>query len=253
VALDNARLYEDRERVVRALQETLLPPALPDIAGLDVAARYRVAEGGIDIGGDFYDVFPLPGDAWAVVVGDVSGKGPSAAAVTGMVRHALRAVALSEPSPARVLAATNAALGAQVADSRFCTAVLLHVEAHGRGARVVAANAGHPRPFRYTAGGSASLVEAQGTLLGVVDDPVLTDVAIDLAPGDALILVTDGVTEARRGNDQFGEQGVLDCLSAVGPGATAAQLAAAVVDAAAAHAGGDTDDDTAVVVVKADA
>ncbi len=89
VALDNARLYEDRERVVRALQETLLPPALPDIAGLDVAARYRVAEGGIDIGGDFYDVFPLPGDAWAVVVGDVSGKGPSAAAVTGMVRHAL--------------------------------------------------------------------------------------------------------------------------------------------------------------------
>jgi serine phosphatase RsbU (regulator of sigma subunit) len=129
----------------------------------------------------------------------------------------------------------------------------LHVEAHDRGARVVAANAGHPRPFRYTADGSASLVEAQGTLLGVVDDPVLTDVAIDLAPGDALILVTDGVTEARRGNDQFGEQGVLDCLSAVGPGATAARLAAAVVDAAAAHAGGDTDDDTAVVVVRASA
>ena len=253
VALDNARLYAERERVVRALQETLLPPALPDIAGLDVAARYRVAEGDIDIGGDFYDVFPLPNEAWAVVVGDVSGKGPSAAAVTGLVRHALRAVALSEPSPARVLAATNAALGAQVADSRFCTAVLLHVEAHDGGARVVAANAGHPHPFLYTAGGSASMVEAQGTLLGVVDDPALTDVAIDLAAGDALILVTDGVTEARRGTDQFGEQGVLDCLSLVGPGASAARLAAAVVDAATAHAGGDTDDDTAVVVVRAEA
>ena len=121
------------------------------------------------------------------------------------------------------------------------------------GARVVAAERGHPRPFRYTADGSASMVEAQGTLLGVVDDPVLTDVAIDLAAGDALILVTDGVTEARRGTDQFGEQGVLDCLSLVGPGASAARLAAAVVDAAAAHAGGDTDDDTAVVVVRASA
>jgi len=82
---------------------------------------------------------------------------------------------------------------------------------------------------------------------------VLTDVAVDLAPGDALILVTDGVTEARRDNEQFGEQGVLDCLASVGPGATAASLASAVVDAATAYAGGDTDDDTAVVVVRASA
>ena len=251
IAFDNARLYEERAVVVRALQATLVPPTLPTIRGVDLAAAYRVAEGGIDIGGDFYDAFPLAEPTYAVVIGDVSGKGPSAAAVTGLVRQSLRALAPREDTPSGALAASNGVLIGQVDDTRFCTAVLGYVTPTVLGVNVVVANAGHPRPYLFTADGVASVVAVQGTLLGVVADIELADVRVDLGPGDALVMVTDGVTEARDGGDELGESGLIAGLARCPVGADAQSMADAIVALAVDYSEGTVRDDVAVLVIRA--
>ena len=251
IAFDNARLYEERAVVVHALQATLVPPALPTIHGVDLAASYRVAEGGIDIGGDFYDAFPLTQPTYAAVIGDVSGKGPSAAAVTGLVRQSLRALAPREDRPSGALAASNGVLIDQVDDTRFCTAVLAYVTPTAEGVTVVVANAGHPRPYVFTADGAASVVEVQGTLLGVVADIELTDVRVDLGPGDALVMVTDGVTEARDGGDELGEAGLLAGLERCPVGSDAQSMADAIVALTVDYSEGTVRDDVAVLVIRA--
>lgn len=245
VALDNARLFADRAAVVHSLQETLIPPALPSIEGIDLAARYQVAVADGDIGGDFYDVFPLEDGSTFVVIGDVSGKGPSAAAVTGVVRQILRAVTLHDPRPAAALAAANQVLTPQFGDTRFCTAMAVHIE----GTTVTISNAGHPLPYRISAGHAEEVVEAQGMLLGVVDDPALHDVVVELARGEALVLVTDGLTEARRGGQEFGEGALLECLGSIPAGSDAATIADTLVSAAESYAETPITDDLAVVVI----
>lgn len=245
VALDNAGLLADRTAAVHSLQETLIPPALPHIEGIDLAARYQVAQSGSDIGGDFYDVFPLDDGSTFVVIGDVSGKGPSAAAVTGVVRQILRAVALHEPTPAAALAAANRVLTPQFDDSRFCTAMVARVD----GTTVTIANAGHPLPYLVRGGSAEAVSEARGTLLGVVDEPALHDVVVELAPGEALVMVTDGLTEARREDREFGEGALLECLGSIPAGSTAATIADALVAAAENYAEETIADDLAVVVI----
>lgn len=244
VALDNARLFADRSAVICALQENLLPPMLPTLPSVDLAARYRVAHSGEDIGGDFYDVVPVEG-ADMVVIGDVSGSGPSAAAVTGVVRQTLRAVARYECQPAAALAAANRIVTPQLDDARFCTAAAVRID----GSTLTVANAGHPLPYLLRRTGPIEVADARGMLLGVVDDPELHDVAVDLEPGDALVLVTDGVTEARRGDQEFGEGPLLDCLASLRHGASAAEIADTLVDAATDYADGSIADDLAVVVI----
>jgi PAS domain S-box-containing protein len=222
-AIDTAVLFDSRTEVARALQQTLLPPALPEIPGIDLWADYRVAEAGIEIGGDFYDVFETS-DGWNVVLGDVCGKGPAAAAVTGLFRHTLRAVApgLGIDGPAAVLTATNDAILDQIDDTRFATAVLVSLTP-GRGrATAAVACGGHPRPLLLRADGSVERVEATGTLLGVLPSPPLQEVEVALGPGDALVLYTDGVTEARDGPDQFGEGRLISSLEGA-TGITAAR------------------------------
>jgi PAS domain S-box-containing protein len=252
MAVDNARLFESRSRVARALQQTLLPPALPDIPGAEVAARYRVARGGIEIGGDFYDLFEQSDGVWVMVIGDVCGKGPEAAAVTGLFRHTLRAAAVRQPSPAGVLRLTNDAILGQIDDTRFCTAVMLRLRpepAHGRAQATVACG-GHPRPIVVRASGEAEPIGEGGTLLGVLPEPALVDVSFTLGPGDAVVLYTDGVTEARRDDELFGEARLLRVLAgAVDAGAaTAAELADAVGSAVDRFQGGVANDDTAILV-----
>lgn len=251
VALDNARLYADRVAVVRSLQETLIPPALPEVPGLELAARYRVAEGGIDIGGDFYDVFPLAGQKVALVIGDVSGKGPSAAAVTGVVRQALRTSACYEHGPAAALAAVNDVLIPQIAETRFCTALLAWAEVLDEGVTLMVANGGHPRPCLVRRSGEAEIVPVQGTLLGVVQQVELADAVVLLGPGDSLVMVTDGVTESRSDGAELGEDGLVALLAGVGPGASADEIADAVVAGAARFAHGEVRDDLAVLVIRA--
>jgi PAS domain S-box-containing protein len=254
LAIDNARLFHSRSRVARSLQAALLPPALPHIAGLELAARYQVAEADVAIGGDFYDVMELAAGQWGVVVGDVCGRGPDAAALTGLVRHSVRAAAVRETQPSRVLAQTNAAVLDQIDDAKFCTAAYLRLtparEASTGSVALLASSAGHPRPVVVRTTGSAEFLECAGTLLGVVPDPELVDVHAELAPGDALVLYTDGVTEARNEGQQFGEERLLEMLGGLA-GSTADEIAgglAAAVDSFRRSAS----DDTAILVIRAE-
>ena len=252
-AMDNARLFESRSQVARALQQTLLPPTLPNIPGAEMAVRYRVAADGIDIGGDFYDAFPLADGAWAVSIGDVCGKGAGAAAVTGLFRHTLRAVATAESSPAKILRATNDVILGQIEDTRFCTAVLMTVRPHDDGLTVTVCCAGHPRPIVVRASGEVARVDVAGTLLGVLPEPVLMEVDLRLEVGDAVVLFTDGVTEARSGPEQFGDERLTATLE------EAARVGVADADQLAGHLERAVDDfrdarvgdDLAIVVLRA--
>jgi serine phosphatase RsbU (regulator of sigma subunit) len=192
-ALENARLYRDRDHVARTLQQGLLPPRLPDVPFADSAALFRPAERGQEIGGDFYDLFEVGAGRWLAVVGDVCGKGAEAATLTGMVRHTIRSVGdIRRPSDA--LAFVNRALLRAELDGRFCTvaAVLLEPD-DGDGARAMVSVAGHPLPQVLTTDGRVQRVGRHGTLLGVTANVQLHDEQIRLAPGDALVMYTDGL------------------------------------------------------------
>jgi serine phosphatase RsbU (regulator of sigma subunit) len=250
LAFDNARLFELQSEVARALQQTLLPPALPTIAHLELAARYRVAGGGMDIGGDFYDVFQVENGEWMLVVGDVCGKGPAAAAVTGLFRNTLRAVAAREKSPSTILRDTSDTILGQIDDSRFCTAALVRVQASPGRATFRLACGGHPRPIVLRRDGSVERIEAAGTLLGVLPDPSLPEVSIELEAGESFVLYTDGVTEARGpGGELFGEARLLEVLRSVG-GGTAAEIADRIRAAVDKFQAGPPSDDRAIVVAK---
>lgn len=257
MAVDNARLFESRSRVAATLQHALLPPALPVIAGIEVQARYRVAESetgvgdGLAIGGDFYDLFEVGDGAWAAVVGDVCGKGTEAAALTGLLRHTVRAAAVGGGSPSAVLGVTNDAIAAQIDDSRFCTAVLARLEPIPAGVAVSVASGGHPAPVVLRAGGGLEVVPALGTLLGVVTDPSFTDVRLTLGPGDSLVLFTDGVSEARRGSEEFGEHRLLEVLAEVA-GAGVDRVIDHLVAALDEFRDGRASDDSVVLVLRAD-
>ena len=199
IALENADRFHERDRVAAALQETLLPPLLPFVSGVDLAARYRATTPEVSVGGDFYDVFRV-GDRWAAVIGDVCGTGPEAAAVTGIARYTVRALAGSTSSPGATLLALNDALLQQRSERRFLTALHLLFSVVDTASTSTSPAAGHPPPVLLRADGSASLLdEPKGMLLGVFDDADVDDGTVHLDPGDSLVLFTDGVVEARLG------------------------------------------------------
>lgn len=249
LAVENGRLYAARNRVARSLQDALLPPSMPKVAGLELAARYQVADADVEIGGDLYDVIRLGARTWGLVIGDVCGRGPDAAALTGLVRHTLRTAVLAEHQPAAVLAQANEAMLQQIDDSRFCTVAYAQVEVRDGGASVTVASAGHPRPVLVRADGRVELLPCEGTLLGVLPDLHLDQLQVALDPGDALVLYTDGVTEARQGAHQFGDERLVEALRAVA-GGTADDLASGLDDAVRAFRG-RAHDDTAILVARA--
>lgn len=250
LAVDNARLFESRSAVARTLQRSLLPPALPKISGVDIATRYRVAGGEIEIGGDFYDLFEVGGGAWAVIIGDVCGKGTVAAALTGLFRHTVRAAAVRETAPSQILRFTNQIILHQIEDTRFCTAAMLRVEPGHTGLAITASCGGHPLPLVLRNDGTVERVEAAGTLIGVVADPTLHDVELLLDPGEAIVLYTDGVTEARRGSELFGERRLMDVLTGH-QDLDAFALTDLVESAVENFQGADAADDTAILVLRA--
>jgi len=221
LAVDNARLFAERTDAARQLQENLLPPGLPDLPGFELAARYRAAGSGSDVGGDFYDVFPIGANAWLLAIGDVQGKGPRAAAVTGLARYTIRAAATRGGDAADVLTALNDALLREEGGRRFLTLVYATLQLDGAAPSIRLANAGHPRPFVVRAGGAAEPVGDHGLLLGVAPDLGLAETSVDLQPGDAFVLYTDGVIEARvPDGEQLGEEGLARVLErCVGCGA----------------------------------
>jgi serine phosphatase RsbU (regulator of sigma subunit) len=248
LALDNSFQFESRSRMLDSLQSTLTPRALPGPGLLVFAARYQAADPHAAVGGDFYDVIDLGEGGWGAVVGDICGRGHDAAALTGLVRHSVRAAVVNDPRPRPVLHQTNAAVVTQLDDFRFCTATYVHSVPHGDGVRVAASSAGHPRPVVVRAGGGAHLLDCGGVPLGVVADPDLTEAEVVLRPGDALVLYTDGVTEARNPAGLFGEDRLLDVLGAAA-GRTADAIAGALDEAVRAHRAG-SDDDLAILVIQ---
>lgn len=259
-AVANAKLFAERSHVARSLQASLLPPALPRPPGVDFGASYAAAGEGLDVGGDFFDVFAV-GTSWMVVVGDVRGKGVDAAAVTGLARHTIRSRSLSDPSPRAVLQHLNDLLLRAEADRaaaqgaawdlepRFCSVVAMALEQIATGWKATICVAGHPLPLLRRPDGSVEPVGVTGDVLGVFADVNLSDCVVELEPGDAVVAFTDGIVERHRGPTQFGEEGVSRVLNGAGA-ASAAELAARVQDAARAFVDGQPDDDMAVVVVR---
>jgi PAS domain S-box-containing protein len=249
MAVDNARLFAERAYIARTLQQSLLPAELPDIPGIEAAARFRPTGQGNEVGGDFYDLFESGGRGWTVVMGDVCGKGPDAAAVTALARYTLRAAAMRERLPSRSLALLNEAMLRQRDDRRFCTVAYAYLEPMSEGARIGFASGGHPLPLLLRADGSVQAVGEPGSLLGVLPDPTFEDRSLSLAPGDALVFYTDGVIEGRGSNGPLDEMGLVQLVaSCAGDGADA--IAARVEDAAVTAQDGSPRDDIAVLVLR---
>jgi PAS domain S-box-containing protein len=256
IAVEHARVHRDRSTIAATLQAALLPPSLPAIAGLELAARFRAAGGGTTVGGDFYDVWPLPGEprAWMIVMGDVTGKGPEAAAITALARYTMRTAALYERDPSRVLERLNHALLHDADKRRLCTAVVVRVVPHdgdgGAQADITVATAGHPLPMRVTPDGRLDEIGSPGTLLGAFEPGHWSDVDARLGPGEALVLYTDGVTDARGDADRFGIERLERVVAATG-GASADAVAARIDQALIAFQSDEQQrDDIALLVLR---
>jgi PAS domain S-box-containing protein len=249
LALDNARLYEDQRRIARTLQRSLLPPDLPVAPGLDVAARFSPMGDGNEVGGDFYDMFAA-GESWIAVIGDVCGKGAAAAALTSLARHGLRTLGRHDPVPSDALAQLNEVIVAERGlEPRFSTVAYARLRVEGEAVAVTVASAGHPLPLVVRADGRVEVLGTPGSLLGPFATVRIHDRSGALRPGDAVVLYTDGLTEARREGELFGE-GRLRALLSAHAGASAADVAAAIEEAVVAFHGGPLADDLAVLVVR---
>jgi PAS domain S-box-containing protein len=225
--IENARLYNERSAIADTLQRSLLPEALPDIPGIDVAARFRPAGDRALVGGDFYDVFPSGDGVWTAVIGDVAGKGTEAAALTALARHTLYATALREPSPASNLVLLNEAMLHRTrGPGAFCTVICARLRPRDGAIAVTLASGGHPPPLILRADGTVERVELPGTLVGALAEADFEDRELTLARGELLLLYTDGAVELRRSDLGFGEDQLVAVLRE-----TAGQPAEAVVDA----------------------
>ena len=250
LAVDGARRFTERSYVAMKLQDALLPRSLPEIPGIDLGVRYTPAGSGVDVGGDFYDVFDTGDGAWGVVIGDVVGKGVEAAALTGVARHTLRALALHDRRPEALLDGLNRALLQEAGEERYCTACYVRIVPVRGGAHdATIALAGHPEPVVLRADGTTEEAGRPGTLLGAFDNVRLESATVRLQPGDALVLYTDGVTERHRDDDFFDTEGLRTLLSALA-GRGAGEVAAEIERAVVAFDTATTRDDLAVVVIR---
>jgi phosphoserine phosphatase RsbU/P len=238
--------------LVTTLQRSLLPPALPAVPGLQAAAHYHFASLN-EVGGDFYDLFALGAGRWGVFLGDVCGKGAEAAAVTSMIRYTLRAAAVYDPDPGAVLSTLNAALHEEYErdSGRFCTAVFGLLSRDGDSFILTLASGGHPAPLLIQAGAASYYPVRGGPFIGVFDDAVFTATTIVLAPGDTLLLYTDGLIDARtdEARERFGEEALAAFAAGLGDGG-ATLVVNAIIDLLDGFGDG-LDDDVAVLALSA--
>lgn len=214
VAIANARLYGRERTIARTLQRSLRPGALPEVPGLAAAVRFHPAGDGVELGGDFYDLYRARDGGWAALIGDIQGKGPEAAAATALARHTLRAAATYEHRPSGVLSLLHKALQEQLGDGRFCTVAYAHLQVVPGHVRLELACGGHPLPMVVHPDGTVEEVGRLGTLLGSDTEPLLADVIVELDSGDVLVFYTDGVTEVRRDRREVFGSGQLAALLA---------------------------------------
>jgi serine phosphatase RsbU (regulator of sigma subunit) len=213
IAIDNSRVHAELRDTARTLQESLLPPHLPAVSGLELAARFRPAGVGMQVGGDFYDIFETAPGQWAIAVGDVCGKGASAAALTALTRYTVRAAAMYEKDPRGVLSVLNEALLRQRGDYRFTTLVFCLLDLSGERPAMRVACGGHPRPLLLRPDGTTAAVGAIGPLLGVVPDAEFQDREVHVDNDDALVLYTDGLTDALAPEQMLDEDDLLRALA----------------------------------------
>ena len=247
LAIDNARLYEQQKAFADAMQRSLLPDYEPVIEGLDVGAAYA-ASARAEIGGDVYDFMVLDDGALAVALGDVTGHGVDAAADMAMVKFTFRSLVRRYPEPGEFLAAINEVVLEEVELGKFVTMVYMRVDPART--ELVCASAGHPRPRMIQADGSVEPLPVGGLALGIFGSQSYEEIRIPYASGDAVVLYTDGVIEARRGRELYGTPRLDDFLRRhhqLG----ARELADAVLTDCREFAGGPLFDDCAVVVVRA--
>ncbi len=249
--LRNAQLYTERSHIARTLQASLLPRDLPNVPGVDIAARYKPAGAQNEVGGDFYDVFHAEDDVWIALLGDVAGKGAEAAAVTSLARHTLRTSALHVGSPAVNLATLNRALLAEASTTRFCTVLYARICPSEDSVLLTFANGGHLAPRVLRRGQPVERLDVSGTLVGAIPDARFQEVELRLHPGDLVLMFTDGVTEIREAGrpPDYGES-ELDATLATLSGASAEEVVAAVEARAIELHGGEPRDDMALVAIR---
>jgi sigma-B regulation protein RsbU (phosphoserine phosphatase) len=210
------------EHLARTLQRSLSPPKLPDVPGLEAAVHYRPFSEH-EVGGDFYDVFPIGAGRWGLFLGDVCGKGPEAASLTSLARYTLRAAALHAEGPEAILGELNTALLMDPMDMPMCSAVYGEIATSGDDIELSLAVAGHPPPLVVRAGGAVEPASAHGTVLGAFPDVAFDTCRVRLAPGDAVVLYSDGLLDTLLDGAPIDQRRLASLLSAV-PQASAQPL-----------------------------
>ena len=246
LALDNARLYQQQTQFAESMQRSLLPRSSPQARGLDVGAVYA-SSARMDVGGDVYDFLELGYGQLAVVLGDVTGHGIDAAADMAMAKFVFRSLAREHSEPGDFLRAANEVVLEEIAEGKFIT--MLFVTADGKSGDLACASAGHPPPRIVRAdGGAPEPLGVRGLALGIAEEQEYPAENVRLEPGDTAVLFTDGLLEARRDGELYGEER-LDAALLASASLPAQELAEAVVEECRAFAG-ELADDCAVVVVK---
>jgi PAS domain S-box-containing protein len=253
LAADNARLYRGRSEIARVLQRSLLPPHLPEIPGIEVGAEYLSVGEASEVGGDFYDLINTVDDGWVCAIGDVRGKGVEAASVTALARYTIRAVTMKNDRPSEILAALNEAMLRQLPEDRFCTAACVRLEPQdgSAGVGVDVSRAGHPPPLLVRSGGTVQELGCSGRVLGVFPEAELVEASLRLMSGEALVLYTDGVTEARSPDGEFFGEGRLRQLLSSCAGCDAETFARRIKENVLDFQEGYPRDDLAVFVLRA--
>jgi serine phosphatase RsbU (regulator of sigma subunit)/CHASE3 domain sensor protein len=247
IALDRALVFAREREISTTLQHSLLPPSLPQPAGMTLSARYRATGEGHEVGGDFYDAIAFGEGSCLLAIGDVCGKGPAAAAVTGMARHTLRADVIYNQDPSGLLARLNQVLLRDSPD-RFCTAAIARVDLDGEGAHLTWALAGHHPAILVPAEGAPRTLDGRGgPVLGIIDGATAPDHRTDLGRGDVVLLHTDGLLDAHAPARQLEQEDVLAVL-ADGPRDPDALLDRLL--AFAAEGTGEPRDDIALVAIR---
>ncbi len=254
VELDGRReeLLQRERHIADVLQGALIPEASFDIPGCDVAVRYEPALKEAEVGGDFYDIFNLDGGAVGILIGDVVGKGLSAASRVAAARHSVRSYAYLDPSPSKVMSLTNNALCRTETDqSSMVTGFFAVFDT--RTGRLRYANGGHESAIIRHPDGSITELELEGRALGVYKGYEYQEAERAMQPGDTLVMVTDGITEARPcAHDLFGIEGVKKHVASQSPYTSVDRIADGVLRAAKKHAGGALKDDAVIVVFRSE-
>jgi stage II sporulation SpoE-like protein/GAF domain-containing protein len=250
-AVDRARLYAQRANEAHVLQASLMPPALPHIPGLDIAAAYRPFGDGTVVGGDFYDIYALGSGRWGLVVGDVSGKGIEAAAITALARYTTRTAALLGRGPAEVLQTLNRVMLSEPLGERFCTIVHGIIEPSAEGVAITLSLGGHPRPLLLDRRkGTVRAVGKPGTAVGVLLDPVLLETRLTLRGGDVLVFFTDGCVDFHDDGRTTSDERVLIDVLREHADDHAGELTNRLEDEVVNSKGGPSADDVTLLVVR---